>query len=125
MTVKTYLEMLNKPMDITFIKARARKDANTPRYHTEYQTTPLLSRIECKKEAILADYIILSDKQRPIDWLCAAPWDRPWVLCLLVISPDDLALLYPNEEQRNGIIKDVDSKLSNELLIKIKKGVTS
>lgn len=111
MTVKTYLEKLDKPVEITFIKARARKDARTPFYHAEYQTTPLFSRIECKEEAILANYIILSDKQRPIDWLCGATWDRPWVLCLLVISPDDLALLYPNEEQRNGMIESVDNQL--------------
>ena len=112
MTVKEYLDKLDKPMNITFIKARARKDARTPNYHAEYQTTPLFSRIECKEEGILADYIILSDKQRPIDWLSGAPWDRPWVLCLLVISEADLALLYKNEDQRLSMISYIDSKLS-------------
>lgn len=112
MTVKTYLEKFDKSMEITFIKARARKDARTPKYHAEYQTTPLFSRRECVEERYLSDYIILSDKQRPIDWLCGAPWDRPWVLCLLVISADDLALLYPNAEQRKGMIEYIDKKIA-------------
>ena len=40
MKVKDYLSRLNATQGVTFIKARARKDAATPYYHAEYQTTP-------------------------------------------------------------------------------------
>ena len=41
MLVKEFLS--NKPdyKNVTFIKARARKDANTPFYHPENQETPI------------------------------------------------------------------------------------
>ena len=42
MTVREYLKNCNKYADVTFIKARARKDVHTPGYHAEYQTTPNL-----------------------------------------------------------------------------------
>ena len=112
MLVKEFLS--NKTGDVTFIKARARKDANTPFYHTEYQTTPIRRVNEWTGDIL--DYIILNDAQTPIDWLSGAPWknsfDRGNLISLLVISPDDLELLYPSKEQRDSMIKYIDSKIA-------------
>ena len=62
MTVREYLKDCNKYADVTFIKARARKDAHTPGYHAEYQTTPIRTLVEWE-ESNLMDYYILNDKQ--------------------------------------------------------------
>ena len=115
MTVKEYVEKL-KVTQITFIKARARKDAYSPFYHAEYQTTPMFYRDEVKREGILSDYIILNDRQAAIDWLSGANWNNAiksgWAQCLLVINPSDFALLISSEEQRESMIKHIDKKLS-------------
>ena len=99
---------------VTFIKARARKDAHTPFYHAEYQTTPIRFVGEWKNEIL--DYIILNDAQPPIDWLSGAPWkisfDRGCLTSLLVISPEDLELLYSSKEQRDHMIKFIDEKIA-------------
>lgn len=58
MKVKEYLEQ-HKVEKITLIKARARKDANTPFYHQEYQTTPIFYKDELERMESLMDYIIL------------------------------------------------------------------
>jgi hypothetical protein len=101
MTVKKYFERLGKYQSVTFIKARARKDANTPFYHDEYQTTPCRTVNEWLSSDLM-DYIILNDKQMPIDWLCGAPWGNQvkagCLKCLLVISREDAELLYSKEQ---------------------------
>ena len=115
MTVKEYVKN-TKVHQITFIKARARKDAQTPFYHAEYQTTPLFNRAEVESENILSNYIILNDKQSAIEWLSGAGWNNGiksgWICCLLVINPNDFALLVPSEEQRIGIEKYIEKKLN-------------
>ena len=114
MLVKEFLN--NKPdyKNVTFIKARARKDANTPFYHTEYQETPI--RTVCEWKGDILDYIILSDAQAPIDWLSGSRWknafDRGELISLLVISAEDLELLVPDKEQRNNTIEYIDSQIT-------------
>ena len=116
MTVREYLKDYNKYEDVTFIKARARKDAHTPGYHAEYQTTPIKSIAEWEKSNLM-DYYILNDKQCPIDWLSGAPWkvafDNGRLISLLVISKDDLKMIY-SEEQIVRIIKHIDSKIRRQ-----------
>ena len=105
MTAREYLERFNQYQDVTFIKARARKDANTPGYHAEYQTTPIRTIADWKK----------SDKQCPIDWLSGAPWkgqfDRGHLISMLVISKEDLELLY-SPEQAVEMIQYIDKKIA-------------
>ena len=112
MLVREFLK--NITGEVTFIKARARKDAHTPFYHDEYQTTPI-RRVE-EWDGKILDYIILNDAQTPIDWLSGAPWkvafDRGDLTSLLVIDPEDLALLYPGKEQRDHMIKYIDEKIT-------------
>lgn len=114
MKVKEYLEQ-HKVEKITLIKARARKDANTPFYHQEYQTTPIFYKDELERMESLMDYIILNDKQTPIDWLSNVGWtnwfNRGDLKCMLIISEEDFALLYPSETQRQDLIKYIDNKI--------------
>lgn len=118
MKVKQYLEMCNRSDDVTFIKVRTRKDAETPFYHQEYQTTPMLCAEEWLKGRTpgkLLESVILNDKQPPIQWLSGAPWDKQFeqgrLKCLLVISEEDFELLYPNKEQRTGTERYCESKM--------------
>ena len=114
MLVKEFLS--NKPdyKNATFIKARARKDANTPFYHPEYQETPI--RTVCEWKGDILDYIILNDAQAPIDWLSGSKWknafDRGELISLLVISAEDLELLYPDKRQRDGLIEFIGSQIT-------------
>ena len=114
MLVKEFLS--NKPdyKHVTFIKARARKDANTPFYHPEYQETPI--RPACEWKGDICDYIILNDAQAPIDWLSGSRWknafDRGELISLLVISVEDLELLVPDKEQRGSMIEFIDSQIT-------------
>ena len=114
MLVKEFLS--NKPdyKNVTFIKARARKDANTPFYHPEYQETPI--RIACEWKGNILDYIILNNAPTPIDWLSGSRWknafDRGELISLLVISAEDFELLVPDKEQRDSIIKVIDSQIT-------------
>lgn len=117
MRVREYLEKVNCSQ-ITFIKARARKDARSPYYHSEYQTTPIYSSWELE-ESRLMDYIILNHNQAPIDWLSGSNWglhfNKGILKSLLVISEEDLALLYRGEEQRKHMIEFIDKKILKEL----------
>lgn len=116
MLVKDYIKRFNIDGNITFIKARARKDAHTPFYHPEYQTTPVKYASEWKETAIM-DYIVLNDKQSPIDWLSGVSWNNAFkkgqLASLLVISEEDLALLYPGE-QRERMVSYIDNLLAKE-----------
>ena len=116
MKVKDYLSRLNATQGVTFIKARARKDAATPYYHAEYQTTPARCVWEWKEGNAekLMESVILNDRQMPIDWLSGATWEMSikngWLKCLLVIHPEDLYLLY-SKEQAAEIEKYIEGKL--------------
>ena len=120
MTVKEYLEKVKagKYQDITFIKARARKDASTPFYHAEYQTTPIFKVVELENSKLM-EYYVLNNKQQPIDWLSGVPWKNAFnsvsLISLLVISDDDFALLYQSKEQRNSMIKFIDKAIMENL----------
>ena len=119
MKVREYLVNYSKHTDITFIKARARKDANTPFYHAEYQTTPIYTINELmRSNASILDYYILNDKQPPIDWLSGSPWGTQFkmntLLSMLVISEEDLSHLY-SEEQSKSIIKYIDDNINNNM----------
>ena len=114
MKVLEYVKKTNVS-EFTFIKARARKDANTPFYHAEYQTTPMYHRFEVTGTKFLSNYIILNDHQEAIEWLSGAGWNSKirsgWARCLLVISPEDLKTLVPNAEQRKSLVEFIDKKL--------------
>lgn len=115
MKVEEYIDMMDDSVThLTFIKARARKDAHTPFYHPEYQTTPLFMTSEVAEKDILFGYIVLNDRMQSITWLSGADWN-PWIRkgftrCLLVISPEDMNLLY-SESQSKGMIEFIDKKL--------------
>lgn len=121
MKVREYLELaqVSKFTSVTFIKARARKDAHTPGYHSEYQTTPIYT-VEQWADSRLMDYIVLNDKQAPIEWLSGGRGWTNWfngghLLSLLVISEEDLKLLYPGE-QGDSLEKYIEKELKNTLL---------
>ena len=101
MTVKDYFKIIGKYDSVTFIKARARKDATTPFYHPEYQVTPIRTVNEWEQTDIV-DYIILNDNQMPIDWLSGVSWGdmvkHSTLKCLLVISREDGELLYSEKQ---------------------------
>lgn len=113
MTVKEYLSNFNQYMDVTFIKARARKDANTPYYHAEYQTTPIRTIEEWEKSNIM-NYYVLNNKQCPIDWLSGALWKARFyngsLLSLLVISKEDIELLY-SKDQAASLIEYIEKEI--------------
>jgi hypothetical protein len=116
MKVKEYLEKMSKDIvHVTFIKARARKDAHTPFYHAEYQTTPLFSVFELKElneSSHINDYIILNDQQACITWLSGADWNNEIkngrAKCLLVVSPQDAKLLAVQEHTEKYIEKQLN-----------------
>lgn len=114
MTVREYLERTKWKGQITFIKARARKDAHAPFFHPEYQTTPLRFAWEWQSDHVL-DSIVLNDKQPSITWLSGADWNphisRGHFKCLLIIHPDDFSQLYPGETQRKGMEEYIDKQL--------------
>ena len=116
MKVREYLSNFSKYTDVTFIKARARKDANTPFYHTEYQTTPMQSIEDWEKSKIM-DYYVLNNKQSPIEWLSGTGWinqfNRGHLISLLVISKEDIETLYSKEQAKN-IIEYIDKKIFEE-----------
>lgn len=124
MTVREYLGQFNDPCtEVTFIKARARKDANGPFYHSEYQTTPIRSIKEWRESDIM-DYYILNDHQCPIDWLSGAPWknafDSGRLISLLVISKTDIETIY-SPKQAESMITYIEEKIrqSNTQLDKV------
>lgn len=116
MTVREYFKRISsKYRDVTFIKARARKDANTPYYHQEYQITPLRMVDEWKHSIRILDSIVLNDRQNTITWLSGVDWNvqinEGSAKCLLIIHPEDFELLYPSKEQRNAMEKYIEEKL--------------
>lgn len=117
MTVREYLKDCNKYADVTFIVARARRNVCAPGYHAEYQTTPIKSIEEWEKTNLM-DYYILNNEQCPIDWLSGATWkvvfDNGRLISLLVISKDDLKMIYSSDEQIIRIIKYIDSKIRRQ-----------
>ena len=116
MTVREYLKDCNKYTDVTFIKARALKDAHTPGYHAEYQTTPIRTLVGWEKSNLM-DYYILNDKQCPIDWLSGTRWkvdfDNGRLISLLVISKEDLETIY-SKEQAASIIEYIDKEIKSK-----------
>ena len=117
MLVRDYLELKGYKGNITFIKARARKDAHTPYYHYEYQTTPIINVDELyDRDSKLLDYIVLNDKQSPIDWLTNTGWtnwyNRGQLKSMLVVTKEDLQLVYRNPQQLESMIKRIDNELT-------------
>ena len=117
MKVREYLLKLKEYSDVTFIKARARKDAHTPYYHPEYQTTPFWSAKTWLSDSNekLMDSIVLNDKQMPIDWLSGFTWSGKVssgdLKCLLVVGQEDFKLLYKSKEQRDSMEAYIEEKL--------------
>lgn len=114
MKVKEYLEHMHDAQQVMFIKARARKDAHTPFYHAEYQTTPVYYT-RAWMASKLTDSVILNDRQMPIEWLSGAKYSAAVmsgnIKCLLVASEEDFALLIPDEVQRAEMVQYIDEQL--------------
>ena len=114
MKVKEYLNKLGDTYDITFIEAKALKSDTSPGYEVLYKTWPI-NRVYDLKDSKVNDYIILNDRQCPIDWLSGAEWSKRfkkyWLECLLIISEDDFAKLYPNIEQKEHIETYIEEKI--------------
>lgn len=117
MLVKEYLNTLESNQNVTFIKAVALKDENTPFYSEVYHTTPIRQAYEWEKSSV-ADFYILNHKQYPIDWLSGATWknqyEKGYLKSLLIISKEDLHKLY-SSKQAADIIKHIDEVIKNEL----------
>lgn len=117
MLVRDYLKNFDQYKQVTFIKARARKDAHTPGYHPEYQTTPIRTIQEYRDSKVM-DCYLLNTKQCPIDWMSGAPWANDFnagrLISLLVISDEDIKLLY-SEKQAMDTIAYIDTKIQEEL----------
>ena len=117
MNVREYMGRCGKYDRFTFIKARARKDAHTPFYHPEYQVTPIWEAVEWLKPCNtgILDSIVLNDKQPSITWLSGVDWNIQikggLLYCLLIISPEDFELLYPNKGQRESMEKFIEKIL--------------
>lgn len=117
MNVRQYINKHKGTGYYTFIKARARKDAHTPFYHPEYQTTPIWDAYEWTKDnnAPILESIVLNDRQAPITWLSGADWNNDircgMLKCLLIISPDDFKTLYPGETQREHMEQFIEKQL--------------
>ena len=114
MLVRDYINQFNITGNITFIKAEAREDAHTPYYHPEYRTLPIYHVSELDQTAI-KDYIVLNNAQHPIDWLTGANWgtdfERGTLASLLVISNEDLELLYRDATQREDLIRGIEKRI--------------
>ena len=115
MKVREYLDKkLNIANDVTFIVAKAEKDEHTPFYHSVYATTPIHTVSEWKDSKMM-DYIILNDKQNPIDWLSGATWNNRFksgdLTCMLVISQEDMYTLY-SKEQADRMEKFIENKIT-------------
>lgn len=115
MTVKEYFNRYLKDNDsVTFIVAKAEKDKATPFYHQVYSTTPIYCVWEWLKNDKMVDYIVLNDKQAPIDWLSGAMWNNQFncghLTSMLIISKEELHKLY-SKEQADSIEKYIENKI--------------
>lgn len=110
MKVIEYFNRMNKFDSVTFIKARARKDANTKFYHFEYQTTPVHTVEQWEQYGRLNEYIILNDNQPQIQWANNAGIRS--VKCMLIVNEKDFAQIYRSEEQRQQIIESIDKTIN-------------
>lgn len=117
MLVKEYLNTLGTNQDVTFIKAIAQKDENSPFYDEVYQTTPIRQAHEWKSTPI-AEFYILNDKQCPIDWISGAMWKNRFkrgdLKSLLIISKEDIEKLY-SPKQAAETIKYIEEAIKNDL----------
>ena len=119
MTVKEYFKNHLKDNDsVTFIIAKAEKDAMSPFYHPTYATTPINYVWQWIKNDKIMDYIILNDKQSPIDWLSGAKWNnqfnRGYLTCMLIISREELHTLY-SKEQADSMEKFIENEIAKRV----------
>lgn len=115
MTVKEYFKKYLKDNNaVTFIIAKAEKDKATPFYHPVYNTTPILHVWEWLEDDKM-DYIVLNDKQAPIDWLSGSSWNNAFkrgdLTCMLIISREEFYTLY-SQEQANSMEKFIENEIS-------------
>ena len=117
MLVREYLNTLSSNENVTFIKAVAQKDENTPFYSEVYQTTPIRQAYEWQISPV-ADFYILNHKQCPIDWLSGAPWKNQYekghLKSLLIISKEDIEKLY-SPKQAAETIQYIEEVIKNDL----------
>ena len=116
MLVKEYLNTLNANQDVTFIKAVAQKDENSPFYSEVYHTTPIRQAHEWQNSSV-SDFYILNHKQCPIDWLSGATWknqfEKGHLKSLLIISKEDIEKLY-SPKQAAETIKFIEGVIKND-----------
>lgn len=117
MKVREYLSNFNENEKVTFIIARARKDAATQYHHAEYKTTPIRAIWEWKYADVM-EYHILNHKQYPIDWLGGGEWkhrvERGDLISMLVISNEDLETLY-NPKQAAEMVAYIEGKIKSDI----------
>jgi hypothetical protein len=118
MKVKEYLELsLNGYDNVTFIIAKAEKYEHAPGYYPVYKTTPMLRASEWKNSNDIQDYIILNNKQKPIDWLSGAKWGNQFewgrLECMLIIKQEELYTLYSKEEA-DSLEKYIEKEINNQ-----------
>lgn len=115
MTVKEYFQKYLKDSNsVAFIIAKAEKDEASPFYHAIYRTTPMRGVYEWLNGGSTLDYIVLNDKQAPIDWLSGVPWINHFksghLINMLIISKEDLDVLY-GQEGANSMEKFIEEKI--------------
>lgn len=116
MRVRDYLHSIGNNTEVTFIKVKARKDARTPFYHPEYQTTPIYTTwewLDGENERLL-NSVVLNDNQPPLEWKDGGwkNWfDKGFLKCLLIVSESDFELLYPDREQREHSERFIEEKI--------------
>lgn len=119
MKVKEYLEHLKVSNDVTFIIAKAEKYENVQSYYPVYKTTPIYKVSEWKNnESGILDYVVLNNKQNPIDWLSGSRWNNQFeagrLECILAIKQEELYTLYSNKEQADSLEKFIENEINNQ-----------
>lgn len=95
MKAKEFIQQL--PIgDVTFVIKKAVKDANSPFYHDEYETTSMCKTWEFTRETWLDRYIVVNPDHPPVDvtghWVNA--WKRGFLRCMMITTEEDLARHY-------------------------------
>lgn len=116
MTIREYavLAGFGEYDDVTFIRCRAIKSKSAPGYDKAYFDCPMDKWIYWSGTTFVADCIVLNPNQPPIDWVSGFPFigmfNSHQLRSLLVVSRDDLRLLYSGK-QADDLEKYIDDKL--------------
>lgn len=104
MTVREYLERLDKNGKVTFIIAHSVKESAGRFYHYEYKTTPIHSVYQIIGEWV-DEYLVINDDNPPIDfdggWVKL--YNSGYLKCAIITTKDDLLMRYGEKEGREMI----------------------